>query len=423
MSIDPASVRLAGNLLSMARRARGTDAGAALDELGARERAVRALLQQPVGTQLLAERIAERLKPWMHAEVPYPDLQLQGLAALNDVLERRDLHELAIDVLADPNRTEAELLRAHALEVQQLDEGARAVFRAAIHVGLVELAQLFVTLESAPKKMLVRLVRAASDTSTQIDDLARRFDALETAVLARVPDPKPAPTKHPDSLMRLLSEPRLTRYRELASSDEDALRLYRWNIEMSAELYRGLHLVEVVLRNALDAELARWNPTADGGGLDWIDQPARPLIQSIGRDIERAKDRAILEWSRKGRPGAPGHDDVLAQCSFGTWRFLLPRQGHRAGRSRWLWRQAVSNAFPHLPDGDPGFDLESAVAALHQVRNRVAHLEPVLSGEDNRRTRRDIIYVFRAIDPLAATWYDSQQLITRLLREKPLPED
>lgn len=60
----------------------------------------------------------------------------------------------------------------------------------------------------------------------------------------------------PDLVLTALSEARMRRYLVLAGGDEGlALDLYLWNLRMSAEMYAGLALVEVTLRNSMDPHL------------------------------------------------------------------------------------------------------------------------------------------------------------------------
>ncbi|RAN71124.1 hypothetical protein B5P43_34320 [Bacillus sp. SRB_336] len=53
-------------------------------------------------------------------------------------------------------------------------------------------------------------------------------------------------------LLRRLSPPRLAPYLDTAGSLQGAVRLYRWNVELSGAVYEALHIFEVVLRNAMD---------------------------------------------------------------------------------------------------------------------------------------------------------------------------
>ena len=71
----------------------------------------------------------------------------------------------------------------------------------------------------------------------------------------------------------------------------EAIRLYRWNIDLSGAVYEALHVFEVVLRNALDEQLRSWNasqPDPSTGRFhspDWLIDPSALLLRIAGRDI------------------------------------------------------------------------------------------------------------------------------------------
>ncbi|WP_125775925.1 hypothetical protein [Antribacter gilvus] len=189
-------------------------------------------------------------------------------------------------------------------------------------------------------------------------------------------------TSHHTAVATLLSPARLAPYLRAADHKlRPALRLYRWNIEMSAALCECLHLFEVALRNRIDVRLREWNADQiDSGtglahGADWLLDPCRLLRRVIGRDIAKAAQRAGVAVSHSsGAPRSITHDDVLAQLTMGTWRFLLRDSDPGCLR---IWTEALASAFPHCErrHGHVTGDVE----ALHRLRNRIAHLEPVIS--------------------------------------------
>jgi hypothetical protein len=105
---------------------------------------------------------------------------------------------------------------------------------------------------------------------------------------------------------------------------------------------------------------------------------------------------------------------VLAQLNFGTWRYLLPDKD--PGRQL-LWRQALDGAFPHLMSAPA--DLVKKIDGIYRLRNRVAHLEPLLRSGEVRREFNNMRAVLAAIDPLVANWFISNQRVTRVLRARP----
>ena len=150
---------------------------------------------------------------------------------------------------------------------------------------------------------------------------------------------------------------------------------------MSATVYQAIYFFEVALRNAIDEQLRPWKAgetIALGSRLttEWCYEPA-PLLDRLARkDIDGAYARAEKELHIKHGAGArrPNHDDVIAQTNLGLWRYLLPSSSD-AGKQV-LWAQAVSKAFPNL--SRPSSQLVDAVHGVYLIRNRIAHLEPLI---------------------------------------------
>jgi len=236
-----------------------------------------------------------------------------------------------------------------------------------------------------------------------------------------VPDRAPPLLGPPASRRLSITEPRLAPY--LAASDGDlarALRLYDWNIELSAAAYEVLHRFEVSLRNAIDRRLCEWNASelsaVDGRphGRDWLLDPAPLLRRLAARAMTEATPRARRAVEGRADPTLL-HADVVAQTSPGTWRYLLPDRDR--GRQH-LWVHAVSHAFPHLPAGRAPRDVTGAVDRVYRLRNRVAHLEPLL---DVRRVRRQVESAYEVagwIDPELRSWLTSAQRVTSTLKAR-----
>lgn len=214
-----------------------------------------------------------------------------------------------------------------------------------------------------------------------------------------------------------LSSERLAPYlRVMNGSVRGAMSLYQWNIAISAAMYESLHVFEVMLRNAMDECLCTWNATQSARdsqrahGRDWLLDPSHLLRRLAGGDIDRATDRA----KRALRGSPPRHADVLAQLSLGTWRFLLP---DRDPGKQLLWKEALNGAFPHL-EGTPR-ELVGQVDSVYRVRNRVAHLEPLLRSGIARDNLVAMRSVLAAVDPQLSDFLNSRQRITSILKARP----
>jgi hypothetical protein len=218
-----------------------------------------------------------------------------------------------------------------------------------------------------------------------------------------------------------ITEPRLAPY--LAASDGDvtrALRLDDWNTELSGAVCEVLHRFEVLLRNAIDEPLRAWNSTEISRvtgrphGSDWFLDPA-PLLQRLtARASEQATPRARRAVAARD-DRTMLHEDVVAQTSFGTWRFLLPDGD--PGR-RYLWHHVLSNTFTYLPAHLTGADVTAAVDRAYRLRNRVAHLEPLL---DVRRVQAQVESAYQVagwIDPELRSWLTGTQRVTGILKSR-----
>ena len=236
------------------------------------------------------------------------------------------------------------------------------------------------------------------------------------------------PQQQPDDgpwLELWLSAPRLERY--LAASDGDrerALRLYDWNARISAALLCDLAHFEVALRNA-PTTVRSWRAPTPSAGLKptgllprW--RSFHPLSNQAhsGRcnaqhtDINRKPTRA----SRRGRappPEAPlgvsrqGHRESAPSASGGICRRRLTR---RACGCRIF--------YPAFPPKTNRSEVDARVGRLHNLRNRVAHHEPLLStnvmdGLD------DLLWVAERLDPSIAQYISvSSDVRTRTAPER-----
>ena len=221
-----------------------------------------------------------------------------------------------------------------------------------------------------------------------------------------------------------------------ASSDEAIAALYVWQVGMCSAWYEVLAYVEMIVRHALDIELRKWN-TTQGNGPDWIANPAAPLGSILGsRTVRNLQDAAVRAEQNRSvvdpdfgphpRQGVPvGHDDLVAQMSFGNLVHLLPndpptqqsRQRFASGYNKHeqLWINATSKAFPSLPSVwhnrswarfstvhpvpravEQGYALSAALERLRRIRNRVGHHEQMFRLR-HRHRHKDAMLIVRAV--------------------------
>jgi Abi-like protein len=233
------------------------------------------------------------------------------------------------------------------------------------------------------------------------------------------PETPPVPPDDGPWLERWLSAPRLGRY--LAATGDDrarALLLYDWNARISAAVLRDLAHLEVALRNAYDVALT---PATPPGQTHWTHAPeavfppihrtkrapGRPAQQT---DINR-KPRDIIDASVQAAGGysAPA-GKVVANLTFGFWRYLSSKAHEKS-----LWVPYLHAAFP--PKTNRG-ELDARVGRLHNVRNRVAHHEPLLSTS-LPAALQDLLWVAERLDPSIAQYISSSTDVPTLNASRP----
>ena len=134
-----------------------------------------------------------------------------------------------------------------------------------------------------------------------------------------------------DVVINALGQARLEPYLlEVGGNKKRALNLYRWSVQLSSSIQETLGLTEVLLRNAIDEQLQKWNNKQLGKTTSWLlEPPATPLRSLVSRKREEALRRAHSS-ARLRTAGHPRysaqttHDDVLAHTMFGMWKDILP---------------------------------------------------------------------------------------------------
>jgi hypothetical protein len=229
-------------------------------------------------------------------------------------------------------------------------------------------------------------------------------------------------------VQQLLSAPRLAPYRQATGGDlADALTLYTRNVQISAAFYESLHYFEVGLRNRLDQQLTAWAAALDpappgsarshdstqalggrrdvalgptpAGELPWYRHPQVPLSLNARRKVMTA----IRATTRDGREELPGR--VVAELTFGFWWSLLAEEYNRS-----LWQPCLREAFTQVRRQR----LHSAIDDLRQLRNRIAHHEPI-HGRDLHRDYTQLLDTAGRIAPRLHWLIDTTSRVPALL--------
>ena len=187
-----------------------------------------------------------------------------------------------------------------------------------------------------------------------------------------------------------MSIERLYPYVTAANGDKvKALRLYERNTQLSEALYGPLQGLEIVWRNALHIQLTK------KFGPQWFDELKKNNLLEFEQleKIRFAKERLV----RMGKPETPGR--IVAELSFGFWTALCSKRYMAT-----LWIGCLNKPFLGKKIGRAMIFLQ--LDDIRQLRNRVAHHEPIL-GRNLETDFRTIVDLVRLVCGASAMWIES----------------
>lgn len=198
-----------------------------------------------------------------------------------------------------------------------------------------------------------------------------------------------------------LSEPRFATYLQKGGGNEAyAIALYLYNARVAKAFMFPLGVVEITLRNAIDALLVTQH------GATWhLDAGFRDIV--LMPEGLSTLDKAI---QRVGAGAARGR--VVAELTFDFWSNLFrPNYGD-------LWRTGLNVVFPNLTKTTTRHDIQTMARSINQFRNRVAHHEPVLDLNVTDVYANIVELVSLRCNETAA-WLKHHSTLSSIIRTRP----
>lgn len=207
-------------------------------------------------------------------------------------------------------------------------------------------------------------------------------------------------------ILEALSPDRLEPYLNSAKQDRYlALALYRWNQEISGELFKVISVFETTLRVSLAGVLeARY-------GQEWF--RSESFARSLGPTGQKYGARGDLEAVRRK---AKVQKEFVSRLSFAFWEELLTSK--HVGR---LWDSAPGKNLLSVYESS-GFSRTQLLAAINRVRrirNRIAHHEPIYTA-DLQSVFGDLTRMIGATSSELNDWLVAKRKISRVLSRNPL---
>ncbi len=177
----------------------------------------------------------------------------------------------------------------------------------------------------------------------------------------------------------IMTPARMSRYLTACNhKSRKALTLYRKNLQLSQEMFTIISCFEVALRNSID------KICISQLGNDWLKNGvAAEGIFDNGNCYQTRK--AISDAINK--LSAYNHSKLVAELGFGFWRFMFAQhQFNTTGR-------ILLRVFPSKPVSTAAQQYNNTyifnqMASLNEIRNRIAHHEPIcfLPGQPVKST-------------------------------------
>ena len=177
-------------------------------------------------------------------------------------------------------------------------------------------------------------------------------------------------------LENAISAARLETYLKLANDDKNqAIALYKKNIEISAKIFPIILQSEVFLRNGVDKKLIQYFDNREW----WTLQNFLSLLTE--------KHLEILQSTKERNPS-----NIITKVPLSFWIIFFNREYDKT-----LWRNCLCEIFPaHSKRGT----IRGKLRHLKGFRNRIAHCEHILG-----QYQKNYLYVFEIAEMLNHEFY------------------
>lgn len=170
---------------------------------------------------------------------------------------------------------------------------------------------------------------------------------------------------------RIISEERMSRYVQSCGGDtRKAMTLYRYNLQLSQELFTIISCFEIALRNAINKELT------NRLGSEWLKDSILPGGMFSIRNTHKTCEIITKSYQRLLHEQSYTHTKLIAEMEFGVWKYMFsPVQFNQTGR-------VLLHVFPNKERSTAETQYNHSyffneLDKVNTMRNRIAHHEPV----------------------------------------------
>lgn len=168
-----------------------------------------------------------------------------------------------------------------------------------------------------------------------------------------------------------ISSERMSRYVTACNGDtRKAMTLYRYNLQVSQEMFTIVSCFEVTLRNRIDRHMQ------SQFGADWLKESVVNNGIFTLPILSKTRDIIFYAYRKLNRDNLYTHPKLLAEMEFGIWKYMFsPIQYAQAGRN-------LLQMFPNKPRSSARQQYNqryvfNELDKINSLRNRIAHHEPI----------------------------------------------
>ncbi len=170
---------------------------------------------------------------------------------------------------------------------------------------------------------------------------------------------------------KIMSTQRMNRYVKACGGDtRKAMTLYRYNLQVSQEMFTIVSCFEVALRNAINRKLT------ENLGEEWL----RDAIMDGGvfsvPVLRKTRDIITFAYRKLQHTQSYTHHKLIAEMEFGIWKYMFsPIQYRVTGRN-------LLAIFPNKPKSSREMQYNQSyifneLDKVNSLRNRIAHHETI----------------------------------------------
>lgn len=213
-----------------------------------------------------------------------------------------------------------------------------------------------------------------------------------------------------DFLIESFSPQRFEAYMRLANKKGERRspeELYALNLQYSKELYVVLAGLEITVRNKFHQACMHYSSQSHWFLEDILQAKHRRQVDDAMKNLNAKNYKIYIV------------DDIVAQLNYGFWVNLCNRPYDGT-----LWRSALYKCFPALGHKPKRKDIRDRLERTLQLRNKIAHLEPILKQEHLLiQEYRNILELLYALCPQTQEWFEGicnfQEVWDNRFKEKP----